>query len=182
MEIVSFATLDTARQQDAARVLVDAFAHAADAWKTLNKATQTIAELLVNDDWTGFAALEDGQVIGWAGGLSTYSRAWELHPLAVAPAYQRRGAGLQLVRAVEGAARKAGALTLYLGSDDDFGGTTAFNADLYADLPAAIRQLALTPGSRHPLEFYRRAGFTVIGFIPDANGPGRPDIWFGKRV
>lgn len=182
MEIVSFASLDKNRQREASRVLVDAFAHAEHAWKTLHEASETITELLANEEWTGFAALEDGVVAGWAGGLSTYSRAWELHPLAVAPSHQRRGVGLRLVRAVEGAARKAGALTLYLGSDDDFGGTTAFGADLYGDLPGAIRQLSLTPGSRHPLEFYRRAGFTVIGLIPDVNGPGQPDIWFGKRL
>jgi aminoglycoside 6'-N-acetyltransferase I len=53
--------------------------------------------------------------------------------------------------------------------------------DLYADVPGAIRDLAVLRGE-HPGEFYRRLGFRVVGLMPDANGPGKPDIFFAKRV
>ena len=182
MDIVPFATLTPDQLKAAARILIDSLAHVHGAWKTMDEADEEICSRLADPEWTGFAALDAGAVLGWIGYITTYSHAWELHPLVVAPAYQRRGIGSLLIRTLEDAAREAGAISLYLGSDDDFDGTTAFSADLYGDIPSAIAGLGLTVGSPHPLEFYRRAGFTVVGFIPDANGPGRPDIWFAKRL
>jgi aminoglycoside 6'-N-acetyltransferase I len=182
VDIISFATLTPAHLQDAARILVDSLAHVTGAWKTLDQANEMIAGRLADPEWTGFAAVENGAVVGWIGGIASYSHAWELHPLVVDPAHQRRGIGKALIGALEDAARHAGAVSLYLGSDDDFGGTTAFGTDLLTDVAAAIRDLSLTPDSRHPLDFYRSAGFTVVGFIPDANGPGKPDIWLAKRL
>jgi aminoglycoside 6'-N-acetyltransferase I len=34
----------------------------------------------------------------------------------------------------------------------------------------------------HPAVFYRRMEFEVVGLIPDANGPGKPDILMAKRL
>ena len=34
----------------------------------------------------------------------------------------------------------------------------------------------------HAAGFYRRMGFEVVGLIPDASGPGKPDILMAKRV
>jgi len=68
-----------------------------------------------------------------------------------------------------------------LGSDDENDETTLSSIDLYADIPGAIRGLKKLRGD-HPYEFYLRLGFRVTGVMPDANGRGKPDIFFAKRI
>jgi hypothetical protein len=33
-----------------------------------------------------------------------------------------------------------------------------------------------------PYEFYQKMGFSLVGVMSDANGPGEPDIYMAKRV
>ena len=98
----------------------------------------------------------------------------------VAPSHQGRGIGTALVRDLERRVARRGALTLWVGSDDERNETSLAGADLYADLPGAIR--AIRNLRRHPFEFYQRVGFTIVGVMPDANGRGRPDIIMAKRI
>jgi hypothetical protein len=60
------------------------------------------------------------------------------------------------------------------------GETSLGGVDLYSALPK--RLAAVHSWGGHPLPFYRRLGFHVIGVMPDANGPGRPDIFLAKRL
>jgi aminoglycoside 6'-N-acetyltransferase I len=72
-----------------------------------------------------------------------------------------------------------GGVTVYLGSDDEFGTTSLFGADLYED---TFEKIANIKSNGHPFPFYEKRGYKIVGVIPDANGVGKPDIWMAKRV
>jgi len=64
--------------------------------------------------------------------------------------------------------------------DDEDGRTSLGGVDLYPDVlerAAAIRNL-----HSHPFEFYLKLGYSLVGIIPDADGPGKPDIPMAKWV
>jgi aminoglycoside 6'-N-acetyltransferase I len=104
---------------------------------------------------------------------------WELHPLVVRHDLQRRGIGRALVTDLEARVRERGAITLWLGSDDETGMTTLAGVDLYPDVLAHLARIENLRG--HPYEFYQRLGFSIVGAMPDANGFGKPDIYMAKR-
>ncbi|MDZ4372552.1 MAG: GNAT family N-acetyltransferase [Phenylobacterium sp.] len=179
LRFVDFAELSADQRLEAARVLRDAFAERPEAFG--ESADEEVESFLTDQDRAAFAAVEDGQVLGWIGRVASYEHAWELHPLAVAPARQRQGIGATLTRELERRARAAGVLTLYLGTDDEYGGTSLYGAELYPDVAGKIAGVTAT-AKGHAFAFYQRLGYEIVGLIPDANGPGKPDIWMAKRL
>lgn len=139
-------------------------------------------ELALAPEKIALAAVDPtGRLLGWIGAQPMYGGAvWELHPLVVGRAFQRRGIGRRLVEALERELSARGALTLWLGTDDEGGLTSLGGIDLYPDLPA--RLASVTCREEHPLGFYRALGFVVAGVVPDANGPGKPDILMARRL
>lgn len=91
------------------------------------------------------------------------------------------GIGKTLVAALEDRLPGLGALILYLGTDDDgeTAGTSAWGIDLFPDPLSHAANLEVID---HPAAFYRQLGYSVVGLIPDANGPGKPDILMAKRI
>jgi aminoglycoside 6'-N-acetyltransferase I len=121
-------------------------------------------------------------LLGWVGGLPEYDgRVWELHPIVVRREHRHHGIGRALVAAFEAEAAARGAVTVTLGTDDDSGMTSLSNVDLYDDLPRKLADLR-DLGRCHPFLFYQKLGYVVTGVMPDANGPGRPDIYMSKRI
>ncbi|MDP2123923.1 MAG: GNAT family N-acetyltransferase [Parvibaculum sp.] len=182
MEILPFENLAPTLHAEAARILRDALAHMPSAYGKPGEAEAEVADVLGNPERQALAAVEDGRLLGWIGWIDEmYSHSWELHPLAVDEPHRRKGVARRLVAALEARARDAGILTLWLGTDDDYGGTNLHGKHLFPNvLDHAARIEQKDP--RHPIAFYRSAGFEVAGLLPDANGPGKPDILMVKRV
>lgn len=178
MRIEALVSGQASRIAQAAEVLHLAFPGA--EWVAGAAALDEVYETL-DEGRISLVAIEGGDVVGVIGGRPQYDgHVWELHPLAVHPNHRRRGTGRTLVQALEYRVRERGGLTIYLGADDECGETSLSDVDLY---PAPWRHISLARGGgRHPLEFYRRLGFVVVGVVPDANGRGKPDIMLAKRV
>jgi len=177
---IPFDTTSPAQREQAAAILVRALAHVPSAWRDIPSARLEVASFTADPERMAFAAVDAGNLVGWIGAIRHSATAWELHPLVIAPPHQGRGHGTALVKALEGVARRAGVCTIWLGSDDDFGGTNLFGTDLYPDVLEKLSRLAST--GRHPYLFYRRLGYTVVGVLPDADGFGKHDILMAKRI
>lgn len=166
----------------AAVLLRDAFRARTEDWQDLDSALNEVLASLAPDRISRVALDGSDKVLGWIGGMPMYrGLVWELHPLVVAESERRRGIGRALVLDLERLVERRGALTLWLGSDDENDETSLSGADLYADVPGSIRHLRKLRGD-HPIDFYLRLGFHVTGVLPDANGRGKPDIFFAKRL
>ncbi len=165
----------------AAVLLVGGFKdHWPDAWPDMDAALEEVWGSFGEGRISRVTLDESSTVLGWIGGISSYGgNVWELHPLVVRPDLQRRGIGRALVADLEIRVRERGGLTLWLGTDDKDGMTTLSGVDLY---PNVLEHLANIKNLRgHPYEFYQKLGFSIIGVMPDANGPGKPDIYMAKR-
>ena len=173
--------LDAALVDPTAQLLLDTFRGKTADWQDLESAREEVLESLTPDRISRVMVDPGGAVVGWIGGIPAYGgRVWEIHPLVVGGSHRRHGIGRALVDDLERLAAARGALTLWAGSDDEHGETTLGGADLYPDIPAAIRGIRNLRD--HPYEFYLRVGFTIAGVLPDANGRGKPDIFLAKRV
>jgi aminoglycoside 6'-N-acetyltransferase I len=143
-------------------------------------AEEEISEILA-DERVSIMAIEDGRLIGLVGAIPQYGiTGWELHPLAVDEKFRELGVGTALMQAIENEVASLGAITIYLGTDDEFNKTSLSGTDLFEDTYAKIADIKNI--KRHPYEFYQKVGYKIVGVIPDANGTGKPDILMAKRV
>lgn len=134
-----------------------------------------------SDRLSRLAIGDHGDVLGWIGGIRRYrGHVWEIHPLVVRVDAQGRGIGRALVADFERRVAQRGAITVFLGTDDELGWTSLGAVDLYPDVCDHIRSVRNL--ARHPFEFYQKLGYIIVGVLPDANGPGKPDILMAKRV
>ena len=181
MRIIDLSAHDHDHIEQAAHLLHESFRDRGAAWPDIESARAEVLASLEEGQVSRIAVDERERVVGWIGAQPQYDgRVWELHPLVVAAASRRQGVGRALVRDVEEIIAARGALTLWLGSDDELGETSLGTIDLYSDLPTHLA--AFHAAGQHPASFYNRLGFRLVGVMPDANGVGKPDILFAKRV
>ena len=153
-----------------------------DAWPDMNAAVQEVQDAFAPGRISRFAEDESsGEVLGWIAAIQQHKgKLWELHPMVVHPKHQRCGVGRALVADLEERVREYGGLTLWLGTDDENGMTTLSNVNLYPNVWDHISKMRNLRG--HPFEFYLKLGFVIVGVLPDANGPGKPDIFMAKSL
>lgn len=180
MEIVDLAPDDEIVRQAAALLVKGFEAHWPDAWPDMDAATHEVRAFL-SGERISRVAIDGGTVLGWIGAIPEYAgKSWELHPLVVHGEYRNRGIGRALVVDLEQRIRERGGVTIFLGTDDESGMTSLAGQDLYPDVLDHLANIQNLRG--HPYEFYQKLGFALVGVIPDANGPGKPDILMAKRV
>jgi aminoglycoside 6'-N-acetyltransferase I len=167
--------------RQAAGLLVEGFRDDwPEAWPEMDDALEEVRECLGEGRLCRAAMDEGGAVLGWIGARPSYGEnVWELHPLVVRPDAQRRGIGRALVRDLEERVGERGGYTLWLGTDDETDMTTLSGVDLYPDVLEHLANIKNLRG--HPYEFYLRLGYSIVGVMPDANGPGKPDIYMARR-
>ncbi|MFZ1992069.1 MAG: GNAT family N-acetyltransferase [Alphaproteobacteria bacterium] len=162
-------------------MIKDGFGGLGSDYETYEGAQRPLKQLREPSCIARVAFSEDEAPIGLIGGLPEYhGHVFELHPLVVAVGARGRGVGRALVADLECEAAKRGASTLWLGSDDHDCRTSIGGVDLYPDVLGKLAAIRNTGG--HPFRFYLKVGFTIVGTLPDANGPGKPDIFMAKRL
>jgi len=112
--------------------------------------------------------------------VEVLSKVYRLHKIYIDPNQQGKGIGRALVADLEERVRECGGLTITLGTDDVSDQTSLSGINLYPHIwehLANIKNL-----KRHPYEFYQKQGYVIVGLMPDANGPGKPDILMAKSV
>lgn len=168
--------------QQAASLLVEGFkALWPQAWPDLESALAEVKGSLEPGRISLIAVDDAHTVLGWVGAVPQYrGRVWELHPLVVHPQHRMKGVGRALVQRLEQEVAERGGHTLMLGTDDEDAMTSLSGVDLYPDIWEQIHHIKNLKG--HPYSFYQKLGFAIVGVIPDANGPGKPDILMAKRV
>jgi aminoglycoside 6'-N-acetyltransferase I len=182
IQIIDLHSDDEEAISHVADLLVKSFReHSPNAWPDIDTASREVMQSFGAGRISRIATNESGAILGWIGGISKYrGKTWELHPLVVHLDYQGRGIGRELVNDLEERVKEQGGITVWIGTDDEDNMTSVSGIDLYPNVLEHLAHIKNIKG--HPYEFYQKMGYSIVGILPDANGPGQPDIFMAKRV
>jgi aminoglycoside 6'-N-acetyltransferase I len=122
---------------------------------------------------------EGFEPIGWIGAI-TDSDTWEIHPIAVSPGHQREGVGMSLVTDIEKLAAESSAVSVWARTSDETSATSFSRIDLYREPEKAFENIQAPED--HAVNFWLKAGYSLVGVMPDEDGLGKPGIHFAKRI
>lgn len=182
VDVTGFDPADELRLDEAAGVLYRAASRFSSLLPTPEAALGELLDITRTPDAMVFVALNlAGEVCGVAGAAPHRSSALlRLYPLVVDPPFQRRGVGRALLGALESGAEARGMTTLLIALEDEAGLTSLSGRSLFPDPLAPMTRFV--PPASHPSAFLKRMGFALTGVLPEAAGPGRPEIWFAKSL
>lgn len=126
-----------------------------------------------------------GRVVAWGAVEHSWGGVWELHPLLVGVAHQRKSYGRMMAAELERVAAEQGGRTLFLGTSDALAATSIGGVDLFADprgVLGALAQISTVTSAGHAYRFWERCGFVIVGVIPDGDAFGEPSIQLAKRI
>jgi aminoglycoside 6'-N-acetyltransferase I len=175
---------DSKLVEQVALILQDSFRGLCVEYDHIDDARKKVIEAFGDHDISRVALDDTGEVLGWIGGIRQYNgHVYELDPLVVLKSAHGKGIGRLLIEDFQQIVRERGANTIWLGTDDENSRTTISDCDLYPNVLEQASRLANRDESNaHTFKFYEKLGFVVVGVLPDANGPGKPDIYMAKRV
>jgi aminoglycoside 6'-N-acetyltransferase I len=160
--------------------LPECFKKYAPTWLPDNEAClNQIYSSLDSDRVSRVVLNEDDHPIGWIGAVADEDT-WEIHPIAVSPHHQRSGIGRLLVADIENLAREAGAVSVWAGTSDETNSTSFSRVDLYKEPAKAFENIEAPED--HPVNFWLKAGYSVVGVLPDEEGLGKPGIHLARRI
>ena len=183
MQIAAPDASDTKLVDALSRLTYDSARSHNPSWlPTLQDAAETVQDAL--SPKTVCRVLMDGEKpIGWVAATPQEHGVWELHPLLVAPAHQRKGHGKALVAEIERLALAQGARTMILSTADAVRATTLGGIDLFVNPLAALADIDVTDSKAgHAYQFWVKVGYSLVGVLPDAEGPGIPSIQCAKLL
>jgi aminoglycoside 6'-N-acetyltransferase I len=122
------------------------------SWPTMADAMGEVWSRMSDANINLIACQRGNPVCGWISAAPQYEgKVWEVHPLVVHAEFRGMGIGTRLVHGTERLAGDRGGVTLWVGTDDEVGGTTLFGKDLYPEPLEALR--TLRSKGAHPLGF-----------------------------
>lgn len=138
----------------------------------ISESFNEISRVMVNDH---------GEAIGWIGAIRG-RHVWEIHPIAVSPSEQGKGFGQLLVQDIIRLAQEHGAVAVWAGTSDETGVTSFSGIDPYNSLFNNMTLDNTEAPADHAVTFWLKAGFSLVGLLPDEEGLGKPGIHFAKRI
>ena len=172
---------DTQLIQQTAQVAYEASQSISKIWlPSLEDAIEEVRDSFKAEDGISRVLVKGDTVAAWVGAFPLFGKVVEIHPLLVHPAYQKQGLGKRMVTDVIDWAKQRGALTLSVSTSDETQATSLSGVNLYENPGEAIANFHML--KPHPVGFWLKMGFSIIGVLPDVDGRGIPSILLAQPL